>query len=245
MDTFEPDKAIVPIVLATKGDPINEILGTGCIVGNGENYYILTAKHIFNAEDLIEEDKYAFVLKGETGIGIYSISKITVALDYDVAICDIEYVEGMLRLPFSKIQPALNQDVFCFEYSTTSIVRNPGGGKHVSFQPLAHKGNIMRYYESGYPEIIKTPCFNTSFPALQGASGAPVIGSTKEKNFYIAGIIVANQETHLLPAQMVEILDGDKYIERTSYYLPMGKGINASIISQIIEDLGISLEYCE
>jgi hypothetical protein len=81
--------------------------------------------------------------------------------------------------------------------------------------------------------------------SIAGASGAPVIAHTKNKNFYIAGMIVANQETHLLPAQVVEIVDGENYLEETRYYLPMGKGINASLIAQVIEGLGVEIEYVD
>ena len=245
MDTFEPEKSIVPIVIASKEDPIQEILGTGCIIGTGKKLYILTAKHIFKLGKQDEASKFGFVLNTGKGIGIWAISKIVAVVDYDIAICEIAYVDGAAPLQFSKQQPALNSDVVCFEYSRTSIERKPGGGKHVSFQPLAHKGNIMRYFDSEYPEKVKTPCFNTSFPALQGASGAPVIAHTKRKNFYIAGMVVANQETHLLPAQVVEILDGENYIEETKYYLPMGKGINSSLITKAIEGLGVEIEYIE
>jgi hypothetical protein len=245
MKTFEPEKTIVPIIIASKDDPIQEILGTGCFIGTGKNLKILTAKHIFELCEQDESLKYAFVLNTGKGIGVWAILKIVASQDYDIAICDIKHVEEAVPLQFSKQQPALNSDVLCFEYSQTSIERKPGGGKHVSFQPLAHKGNIMRYFESEYPEKIKTPCFNTSFPALKGASGAPVIAHTENRNFYIAGMMVANQETHLLPAQVVKIIDGENYIEETSYFLQMGKGINSSLIKQIIESLGIEVEYVE
>ena len=245
MDTFEPNRSIVPIVVASKEDPVQEILGTGCIIGTVEKLYILTAKHIFESNNRDEKSKFAFVLSTGKGIGIWAISKIVAVEDYDIAICEIPVIEDAVPLQFSTQQPALNSDVVCFEYSRTSIERKPSGGKHVSFEPLAHKGNIMRYFESEYPEKVKTPCFNTSFPALQGASGAPVIANTKNKNFYIAGMIVANQETHLLPAQIVEIVDGENYIEETRYFLPMGKGVNSSLITQAIEGLGIEIQYVE
>ena len=57
-------------------------------------------------------------------------------------------------------------------------------------------------------------------------------------------MVVANQETHLLPAQVVKIVDGENY-EETRYYLPMGKGINSSLITQVIEGLGVEIEYTE
>jgi hypothetical protein len=171
MDTFEPEKTIVPIVVASKKDPIQEILGTGCFIGTGRKLHLFTARHIFELGKRDEASKFACVLNTGKGIGIWAISKIVAAQDYDIAICEIAHIEGAVPLRFSQQQPALNSDVVCFEYSRTSIARKPGGGRLVNFQPLAHKGNIMRYFESEYPEKVRTPCFNTSFPALQ----APVV----------------------------------------------------------------------
>lgn len=245
MNTFEPNKSIIPIVRASEDDPIKEILGTGSFIGHGEEIYILTAKHIFDGDEEQANNKFAFVLNDGKGIGIWKIQKIVAAEDYDIAVCFVKYVEGMVPLQFSKQQPSLNADVFCYEYSNTSIEVNISGSKHINIQPLAHKGNIMRYFDSEFPEKTKTPCFNTSFPALQGASGAPVISATKGKDFYIAGIIVANQETHLMPAQIVEVVDGNDFLEQISYFLPMGKAINASLVVQVIESLDINIEYVE
>ncbi|GBE07813.1 hypothetical protein BMS3Abin11_00930 [bacterium BMS3Abin11] len=245
MDTFQPEKAIVPIVIASEHDPIQEILGTGCFIGTSNNLHILTAKHIFELGERDEFAKYAFLFNSGKRVEIWAISEIVASKDYDIAICKIAPIEGAIPLQFAKQQPALNADVYCYEYSQISIERKRGGGKHIKIEPFAHKGNIMRYIESEYPEKVKTQCFNTSFPALQGASGAPVIAHTQNKNFYIAGIMVANQETHLMPAQVVKIEDGESYIEETSYFLPTGKGINSSLIIQVIEELGVEIEYVD
>jgi len=245
MDIIEPDKSIVPIVIASEDEPIKEILGTGSFIGHGREIYILTAKHIFENAEKEVKDKFAFVLNNGKTIGIFRIRRIIGHPDYDISICFIDYAEGMVPLQFSLEQPSLNADVFCYEYSRTSIEAKETGGKNIKFQPLTHKGNIMRYFDSEYPEKSKVPSFNTSFPALQGASGAPIISSTKNKNFYIAGIMVANQETHLLPAQIVEIVDGNDYMEQTSYFLPMGKAINSSLVTKVIEEFKIKIEYVD
>lgn len=245
MNTFNPNKSIVPIVKATENDPIKEILGTGVFVGCGKDIFILTAKHVFGDAMIPDNEKFGFVLTNEKGIGVWEIQKIVASPDYDIAICSVKYVGGMVPLQFSKEQPSLNSDVFCYEYSSTRNETKETRDRHVSFNPLAHKGNIMRYFDSEYPDKIKTPSFNTSFPALLGASGAPVLSATKNKNFYIAGIIVGNQETHLMPAQVVEIIDGDDYMEETRYYLPMGRAINASLVISIIEGYDLKIEYVD
>lgn len=245
MDEFEPTRSIIPLVKASKHQPIQEILGTGSFIGKDKEVYILTAKHIFEGVELNKDDKFAFVLNDGKGIGIWAIRQIVCDPDYDIAVCYIDYVDGMVPLQFSEEIPSLTKDIFCFEYSRTSVEAKPEGGKHVSFEPLSHKGNIMRSFNSTFPEKKVTPAFNTSFPALQGASGAPVLAGTKNKNFYIAGILVANQETHLLPAQLVQIVDGEDYIEETSYFLPMGKAISSTLLTKLIQGLGIKIEFVE
>ena len=70
-----------------------------------------------------------------------------------------------------------------------------------------------------------------------------MIAATKNKNFFIAGIMVANQETHLMPAQVVEIVDGNNYVEETKYFLPMAKAINSTIVTQVVEGLEVEIEY--
>lgn len=245
MDILNPLKTIVPIIRWTEEEKIKEILGTGSFIGVGENLHLLTASHNFEPIPEDTSEKFGFVFSSDSGNDVWPIRKIYKGEHIDVAVCHIPFLKGMIPLQFSKQQPSLNADVFCYEYSSTRIEKKSGGGKHVSFEPLSHKGNIMRFYESEYPEVVKTPSFNTSFPALQGASGAPVVATSEKKKFYIAGILVANQETHLMPAQVVEIVDGDDYMEETKYFLPMGKGIQARLLTQFIEGMDIEIEYVE
>ena len=82
---------------------------------------ILTAKHIFERVELNENDKFAFVLNDGKGIGIWSIRQIVCDPNYDIAVCYIDFVEGIVPLQFSEETPSLTKDIFCFEYSRTSI----------------------------------------------------------------------------------------------------------------------------
>ena len=135
---------------------------------------------------------------------------------------------------------------FRYEYSSTRIEQTPAGGTHVSFEPYAHKGNIVRFFDSTFPEKIPTPSILTSFPALQGASGAPILTATlSKKSFSVVGMTVANLERHLLPAQVVQIHDGDTYQESTTYYLPFGKALARSIVAKCLEGMNIPFSYAE
>ena len=48
-----------------------------------------------------------------------------------------------------------------------------------------------------------------------------------------------------MPAQVVEIVDGNDYYEETRYFLPMGKGINSSLITQAIKEMGVEIDRFE
>ena len=209
----------------------------------------MTARHVFDDNPLEKSEKYAYTFHGTKNIQIRSVNKIYSSDDYDIAFFHVENsdvaVPDAVTLPFSKREPTLSENIYCYEYSTSRFKRTAQGGTHVSIEPLTHKGNIMRIFDSDYPETIPTPSFLTSFPALQGASGAPLLAGTENKNFYVAGMVVANQETHLLPAQTVKIKDGEKYIEETSYFLPLGKSINATLIASFLQKMGLELNFVE
>jgi hypothetical protein len=237
MDKFAPDKAIIPIVKGRPDKKISELLGTGFFVSLDQALYVLTAKHVFEGSPLVNDEFYGYVFKAGEQIQVWSVPRWAVSRDYDVAAFESRPFDEAVPLPFSDAQPPLNGDVICYEYSHSRIETRVSGHTHVTFEPLAHKGNVMRIYESTFPETVPTPSFIVSFPALQGASGAPVVAHTKNKNFYVAGLMVANLERHLLPAQILRIEDSSG-TEETIYFLPLGKAIDARVIKEFILGLG-------
>jgi len=161
-------------------------------------------------------------------------------------VVDHQYLPEAVPLAIGRNDPALNADVFSYEYSSTRIERTPTGGTHVSFEPYSHKGNIVRSYESTFPEKVKTAAILTSFPALRGASGAPILAATlSKKSFAVVGMTVANVDRHLLPAQLVEIHDGESYKESTTYFLPFGKALARSVVAHCLEGMQIPFSYAE
>ena len=134
----------------------------------------------------------------------------------------------------------------CLEYSATRIEKKPEGGIHVSFEPYAHKGNIVRSYQSTFPEAVPTASFLTSFPALQGASGAPVLVKTHPRRTLAAvGIMVANAERHLMPAQVLTVHEANEDREEVRYYLPYGKALSRAVLGPELEVMGIPFEYAD
>jgi hypothetical protein len=62
-----------------------------------------------------------------------------------------------------------------------------------------------------------------SFPALRGASGAPVV-EIRGTALFAHGVIVANTEHHLLPAHIETVLDSkNQLLEERKYFLPQGR----------------------
>jgi len=245
MTVLSPDSAIIPIVRYKKSQPISELLGTGFFVGSKENLYIVTAKHVFLDTALQESEEYAFAFKYEGRVGLYRITNIIESPEYDIAAFKTDKIPEACPLPFSEHLPALNDDVLCYEYSLTEIERTIDGKTKVKFAPMTHKGNIMRPFVSNFPRHQNTPCYLLSFPALQGASGAPVLAHTESKVFYVAGMVVANFQKHLMPAQIVRIEENDKSIEETKYFLPLGVAINASVIVPFLRSNHIEFGVAE
>lgn len=245
---LRPEKAIVPIVRATKARPIIAVLGTGFFVGNEAGLHVITAKHVIDKNPLKDEEKYAIVFYEKSGIKVVAISQVLASTEFDLAVCKVStlHLPEIMPMMIGRAEPSLNQDVFSYEYSSTRIESTPTGGTNVSFEPYFHKGNIVRSFTSTYPETIDTTSYLVSFPAMQGASGAPVFtGTSSKKNFAVVGMIVANIERELIPAQLVEIHDGASYQEKTTYYLPYGKALAGSVIARCLEEMGIPFVYAE
>ena len=211
--------------------------------------YVVTAKHVFEKNPLQDGEEYAVVFRGADGIALVAISEVSMSRNFDVAACEVPLVKNLseaVRLPIARTDPGLNEDVICFEYSSTRIERTRQGGTHVSFEPNAHKGNIVRSYVSTYPEAVPTPSLVTSFPALQGASGAPVLIKTSPRRTFAAvGIMVANVGRHLMPAQILTLHEEGEDREEVLYFLPYGQALARSVLSTELEVMGIPFEYAD
>ena len=241
MREFAPHNVIIPIVKGTQAKKITEVLGTGFFVRASGELHVLTAKHVFQDSPLDKGEHYAYVVNTGPRIQAWTIPKFSLSNDFDIAIFKPRQFESAIALPFAECQPSLNDDIICYEYSGTRIELTRPNHTLVAFEPMAHKGNIMRSYVSDYPETKPTQSLILSFPAMQGASGAPIICALKRESFYVAGMVVANVERHLMPAQIVTIDDADG-AEETSYFLPTAKAIDATVIRNVMTELGLDLE---
>jgi hypothetical protein len=235
MRALNPPKAIVPIVIAGNQSPAESLLGTGFFVDTAAGPQIITAKHLCGHDKLEEGLRYAVAFREKSAIRIIAVRTILGHPKADVAmVVPGESFLEAVPLPIAEEDPPLGRDIFSYDYSTTRIERQNGGGPLTSFEPLFHKGHVQRYYTSTFPEAHPTPCFLTSFPALQGASGAPVLAGSNTKDITVIGMLVANLEQHLLPAQIVTLDDPTGHREETRYFLPSGKALGLSVLREAI-----------
>lgn len=123
----------------------------------------------------------------------------------------------------------LNQIACCFEYGTTTT-----SGEDIDFSPANRVGNVVRlrnltdrYKEAGENML------EMSFPALRGASGAPVMHSSTP--YRVWGVVTANTAYEIHPAQVERIADDDgKVKEETRFYLPQALAIHVSKVRALI-----------
>ena len=236
-----PGLSIVPIIKRTPDLLVKAQLGTGFFVGNQASLHLITAKHVFTGNPIEGPESYSIVFNNGGTTMVSPIQTVIAAAGFDLAVCTLarEHVPGAVPLDIADANPPLSNDILTYEYSSTRIEKT-ATGTHVAFEPYTHKGNVVRIYDSTFPEALPTPSFLTSFPALQGASGAPLIDMDREKKrLAVVGMLVANFERHLIPAQVVTIEDGPSYKETTSYYMPFGKALSWSVIRKCLTELGI------
>ena len=123
---------------------------------------------------------------------------------------------------------ANNIPALSYEYGTTE---NIAGVDHLA--PATRMGNVTRVIDlSDRFGPAGRQALELSFPALRGASGAPVFSSV---NTHLWGIVIANYEYHLLPAQIetVRTSTGDVAAE-TRYLLPQAIAVNAKHLRSLL-----------
>ena len=92
----------------------------------------------------------------------------------------------------------------------------------LGLSPTFHKGHVMRWYHSSFPESVPTLSCDLSYPALRGASGAAVV---LESDYSVVAMIHGNVQSELQPIQVTREQIGDEAYEEVRYYLPSAKGI--------------------
>lgn len=236
MPLRQPERSIVAIVRVPPRGPPTEVLGTGFIVGR-EKLYLITAKHIFDDVPLDGADRPAIIWKLPGGQPrLIPLPLVRQHLDLDIAIAELPHIAEALPLALVCQEIALDWQVLCYEFSHSSVTRAPDGTRLLQLQPYSHMGNVVRCFDDEDAHGQRFMAIETSFPALQGASGAPVLRSP---DLAVVGMLLANREKHLLPAQVVRVEEADGVVEEVRYFLPFGYGYAATMIGLVLVGAGI------
>jgi hypothetical protein len=218
-------KSVVPL-FAYDGN-IQGFLGTAVFVGDLP--LLATADHVVRNW----EGDFAFTLPPSPilwNVNAFKAHLVARDPEFDLALLDASpFRPEYSVMPADNGQIANNIPVLCYEYGTTQTI---AGVAHLA--PAMRMGNVTRVIDlSDRFGRAGESALELSFPALRGASGAPVISS---QGFYLWGIVIANIEYHLLPAQIISVLDETNQVyEETKYMLPQAVAVNVKHLRPMLE----------
>jgi hypothetical protein len=235
-----PTKVICQVVTRTSGiseDRVHVALGTAFLVGKG---LFMSARHVLGVLPDSGQELAAILVEG-TQVRGYALQTIYQDLVHDIAIAYAAQWPDMQSLAIASTDNlTMNINVLTVEYSATkSGLALSDGRTAMSITPSFHKGYIVRVYDSEFGHSGSTKCMDLSYPALKGASGAPVI---EESSGNILGMIVGNIEQQLMPAQIERTIrtDGTRD-EVVRYFMPSAQAIHASHLrSALSQTVGLN-----
>jgi hypothetical protein len=195
----------------------------------------MSANHVFGVLPSVRE-KLRIVSMGTRPLRAFEASVVYQDQRHDIAIARVDNwpIDEHLQISTND-SLIMNENILSVEYSSSRGGQILSDGRSAIFlTPNWHKGHMVREYEPGFShEANDASYIDLSFPALKGASGAPVIG---ENSFQVLGMILSNVETQLMPAQ-VEIThrtDGTQD-EIRRYFLPSAHAIRAEHLRSAAE----------
>lgn len=219
-----PLAVVVPIVTVRPERPgrIHDFLGTGFFVGPTR---FLTARHVL---DVRLPPWLAIATVSHDPLVTTVVDHIQLDPRRDIASGWGERPEGQAT-EYLQVEPTdvlkYNLDVMSVEYSSTRQgVPQDTGDRAIVFSPCFRKGNVVQRYTSDFGVASGSQCLDLSYPALKGASGAPVFYSDDAR---VVGMVVGNTERHLIPAQVTRVDSPDGVTEEVRYFLPVGQAIHA------------------
>ncbi|MFN8383402.1 MAG: serine protease [Anaerolineales bacterium] len=223
MGEMIPTQVVLPLVSVNDKGKFSGFIGTGFFVGD-ESLFV-TAAHNVEAEGVQFGVIYVENLERIFPASVRYVDKLS-----DVAILEVVGYRPEKRLALSSGDDIyLNLPVYSLEYGTT-VIR----GRDVRFSPASRIGNVIRSFsklELLGRELVDA--LEISFPALRGASGAPVLTND---GFMVIGMLVGNMSYHLLPAQIETATDENgQVIEEIKYMLPVAVAAHVNSIRQAIE----------
>ena len=213
-----PQDSVFPLVAVE--DNSLRFLGTGFAANLGNTTFCVTAEHV--TRDI--EQAYIFDVWGpreepfDRNQLLHSITPHKSDNSSDLAIlnfCDFEPRSSFGTDPmFDLCDPVL----MTFEYSRSQVTE-----QNTNFMGGLRYGNCVNFLreKDNSPRQLEL-----SFPALKGASGAPVFkkvqGDSNATELHAVGVLTCNAQYELEPIQTYKYIGQDGEEEITHYYLPAG-----------------------
>jgi hypothetical protein len=208
---INPRSFIFPLFRASNDGALRNFAGT-CFLAHDQRTIVTALHNVAEREAPYLIVDQSVELERVPARVIHSISHA------DLAILQLDRSRpGTPRKMGSGSTLGLGTDVRTLEYSETRVVNGCP-----QFAPATRKGYPTRRIADPRG-LYRGRLFELSFPALRGASGAPVINEWDE---VVYAVIVANVAYHLLPAQIEEVLDErNEILESTQFLLPQGLAV--------------------
>jgi trypsin-like peptidase len=208
----EPLTAIFPVLkVDCRGERVLECLGTGFFVR--DDGLVMSCAHVLGVHPAPGEMIAVIPAPGKI---LYFVLDVIVSPRFDIAVGRL-YVRppGISILAIAERDMPINVDVLTVEFSGTTSSQAI---------PYYRKGHVITRYVSDFGNLLKgATVLDLSFPALKGASGAPVL---VEREGVVIGMVVSNVERHLLPAHLERLESPDGSVEEHQYFLPVGQAIS-------------------
>jgi hypothetical protein len=221
-------RTVVPIFTIDESNIYHSFLGTGTFIDGGS--FLVTARHVVEAGDSFTINLHPGVVPSGTS-NVCRANLVIEDEELDLALLEVpEYSPGKEALELAQDDElACNELVVCFEYGTTQP-----RGKQFIMSPATRLGNVTRIFDlSEQYGRAGESMLELSFPALKGASGAPVFSN---RTFHLWGIVVANKEYEALPVQITSVLDEkNQPIEQIRYMLPQGLAVHVKHVRALLE----------
>jgi len=206
--------------------------GTGFFVEHDGKPILVTANHV-------AFDEPVWICSDPPGTGQFVLEEIMAPTKRlgsnpgtDVAAYDPLEFAPTVTLQLCSVSPPGNYSVGSYEYSRLMIdphraIFNLGQSTRI--------GNVVRRVND---DRFPGESLELSYPALKGASGAPVVVLEGPEKHKVAGFLKANVQYELLPAQTYMYKDESGGVEeKTHYYLPVGLAVNAKWVIKLLQEL--------
>lgn len=232
--SFHPEASIVPLFSRDPTDPHRyRFAGTGFFV---ESELLATADHVLGDSGSLSMGIVQRVERQpsleRSKLRLLELETVHRAKSVDLALlrCRGHQCPYPLALDTS---PLLGiEQVYCYEYSRSFMARSGDFFAEAS----TRIGNVVRYIDDlREPPTFPPNCLELSFPAVRGASGAPVLAH--RDRWVVVGIVKTNVSYELLPIETTRVVDeiDEKPIsEEVKYYLPQGLAVNPLHLQQVM-----------